>query len=306
MAFQATIYTYGNIGIDANELIQLLNPHNINCVVDCRPLTNTRIARNTPKDELKLVLSQHHIAYIPFFQHFGHFPPSTRSVKGTILYKRAISTPEFIQGIERIKNGIQKGFSICIIDGETNIYQSTRYTIIAKRLKEDYNITHLFANGHYYTHEQVELLKKEEKIKRQQKNKAKQAIGKSGEELAALYLTQNGYQILDKNWNLYKGCEIDIIALKDNKLHFIEVKTRTTDIYGAPEAAINYKKMKHIGKAIQAYRYQRYLFNIDYQIDSIAIIYHSEQDYQLKHFLGIRWGNGACDATIVFNQLLLN
>ncbi|MBO4673439.1 MAG: YraN family protein [Bacteroidaceae bacterium] len=302
MEQKPTLYTYGNIGINVNELIQLLQPHDINCVVDCRPLSNSRIARNTPEEELKTTLAQHNIIYIPFFHHFGHYPPDTRSKKGTILYKRAINTLQFLEGIERIKNGIQKGFSICIIDGETDIYQSKRYNIIAKRLKEEYHIVHLFANGHYYSQEQVEQLKEDEKRRRQRKNETKQAVGKNGEELAALYLTRNGYQILDRNWNLHYGCELDIVARKDNILHFIEVKTRTSDRYGEPQTAINYKKMKHLRSAIREYRYKHYLHQIESLLDSIAIIYRADNDYDLMHYIGIRTDGNACANVITYNQ----
>ena len=49
-------------------------------------------------------------------------------------------------------------------------------------------------------------------------------IGNDGEKRAADYLTENGYKILFKNWRL-SGGEIDIIAIKDDVLVFVEVKT---------------------------------------------------------------------------------
>lgn len=302
MEQKPTLYTYGNVGINAHELMQLLQPLDINCVVDCRPQTDSRIVRNTPTEELKTILAQHNITYLSFFQHFGHYPPQARNKKGSVIYKRAINTPQFLQGIERIQNGIQKGFSICIIDGETDIYQSKRYTIISKRLKEDYHIIHLFANGHHYSQEQVENMKKEDEQHLQRNNEVKQTIGKNGEELAALYLTRHGYQILDRNWNLHHGCELDIVAQKDNTLHFIEVKTRTSDLYGEPQSAINYRKMQHLLTAIRAYRYKNYLHQIESQIDSIAIIYRAENDYDLTHYLGLRTDGNACADVITYNQ----
>ena len=302
MEYLPSLYTYGNTLIEVNKLIHLLQPYHINCVVDCRPLTNTRIATNTPLDQLKEALQQQQISYLPFFNHFGFFLNDVRNKQGNLVYRKVIQKENFLQGIDRIHNGIQKGYRICIIDEQAETHKSKRFTIIGKYLKNTYHVLHIHHNGQCYSQKEVEQKNEDIKESRKRKNKTSLALGNTGEELAAHYLTRNGYQILDKNWNLHKGCEIDIIALKENKLHFIEVKTRTNDIYGAPEAAINYRKMKHIGKAIQAYRYQRCLFNIEYQIDSIAIIYHDEQDYQLKHFLGIRWGNGTCDATIVFNQ----
>lgn len=47
--------------------------------------------------------------------------------------------------------------------------------------------------------------------------------GKTGEKLAADWLEKKGFTILEKNWR-HKRLEVDIIAEKDNLLHFIEVK----------------------------------------------------------------------------------
>lgn len=87
---------------------------------------------------------------------------------------------------------------------------------------------------------------------------------------------------------MHKGCEIDIIALKDNKIHFIEVKTRSSDKYGTPETAITDQKMHNIKKAALEYLNRQHLTHMKYQIDSIAIIYHNNTDYDLKYYPDIR------------------
>ncbi|MET0945038.1 MAG: YraN family protein, partial [Flavobacterium sp.] len=56
-------------------------------------------------------------------------------------------------------------------------------------------------------------------------------LGKEGEKLAAKYLQENGYEILDRNWTFQKA-EIDIIAQKDNYLAIVEVKTRSSLDFG--------------------------------------------------------------------------
>ena len=108
-------------------------------------------------------------------------------------------------------------------------------------------------------------------------------LGQNGEELAADYLMKQGYSILHRNWNLHKGCELDIVATKDNQLHFIEVKTRSrvSDVYGRPEQAINDAKLRNIVRAI--YRYQNiYHLDMEMHIDAIGVVYHSEQDYTIN------------------------
>ena len=296
------IYTYGNALIKSATLLPLLKQHNINCVIDCRTNSNTPNGITTLVNELKEELRQQKIAYIPFFNHFGFIPSIARNRQGSIIYSQAIAQPNFLQGIERINNGIEKGFTICIIDNQRETYKSKRFLLIGKYLQNTYRIIHLHENGHYFSQEEIEQKNQRKEEERKQKNKHRQNIGSNGEEIAALYLARNNYHIIEHNWNLHRGCKLDIIAMKNNRLHFIEVKTRTSDKYGEPQTAINHQKMRNILKAIQTYRFQHYLTNTEYQIDSIAIIYRSEQDYDLKHFLNIRPNGEACDDCKTFHK----
>ena len=70
-------------------------------------------------------------------------------------------------------------------------------------------------------------------------------LGKRGEDLAAAFLINNGYDVLHRNWR-YSYFEIDIIATKGTKLHFIEVKMRSSLLYGLPEDAVTKKKFKKL------------------------------------------------------------
>ncbi len=67
--------------------------------------------------------------------------------------------------------------------------------------------------------------------------------GNEGETLAAAYFTEMGYIIQYRNWRCGKF-EIDIIAAKAGILHFIEVKTRTSFVFGFPEEKADKKKLK--------------------------------------------------------------
>jgi len=91
-------------------------------------------------------------------------------------------------------------------------------------------------------------------------------IGNIAEDRAARFLENNGYEIIDRNFYTKFG-EIDIIAKKDNVLHFIEVKSGKNfkSIYN-----ITPIKMKRIIKSIQVYL-QKNKVNTVYQIDAITI-----------------------------------
>jgi putative endonuclease len=99
--------------------------------------------------------------------------------------------------------------------------------------------------------------------------------GSKGEEMASVYLEQNGFSIIEKNWR-FRHWEVDIIASKKDRLHFFEVKTRTSGKYGKPEESISHQKMKNLKNAAEEYQYRnpqwKYL-----QFDVLAIsIYHGE------------------------------
>ena len=95
-----------------------------------------------------------------------------------------------------------------------------------------------------------------------------QRIGKWGEDTAAEYLTQKGYELVARNIRTPYG-EIDIIAKQGDIIIFVEVKTRTSNKMGLPEESITPRKREHMLAAADHYAAEH---EIDHwQIDVIAI-----------------------------------
>ena len=80
----------------------------------------------------------------------------------------------------------------------------------------------------------------------------KKNVGDLGEEFAAYMLTNAGYRIIGRNFSTKCG-ELDIIALKDGTMHFIEVKTRTGTDYGYPSESVTKYKQEKIKRAAKCY-----------------------------------------------------
>ena len=78
------------------------------------------------------------------------------------------------------------------------------------------------------------------------------SIGNKGEEMAANFLIQKGYTILERNWRSGLA-EIDIIAQDMGFIVFIEVKIRSTDAFGLPESFVNPHKEKMMCDASAVY-----------------------------------------------------
>lgn len=110
-------------------------------------------------------------------------------------------------------------------------------------------------------------------------------IGSIGEELAANHIKKKGYSVLDRNYRTKLG-EIDIVARKQNIVVFIEVKTRTSDIFGRPSEAVNYKKQKTIKRLSQQYILHKKLDRncLNYRFDIIEVeIKLTEKKYRINH-----------------------
>lgn len=105
--------------------------------------------------------------------------------------------------------------------------------------------------------------------------------GRIGEDIAVEYLRQIGYQIIEKNFECKQG-EIDIIAIDKEELVFVEVKTRTGEIYGTPREAVDKIKKKHIYKSAEYYIYLKHLENRPIRIDVIEV-YKRKEKYVLNH-----------------------
>lgn len=104
--------------------------------------------------------------------------------------------------------------------------------------------------------------------------------GKWGEQVAYEYLVGSGYAIIARN-RLIGKAEIDIVANKDNRIMFIEVKTRSTPV-SDPLQAITPKKIKMMARAADSYL--RSTGTMLYpQFDIISVV-GSPDNYQLTHY----------------------
>lgn len=119
----------------------------------------------------------------------------------------------------------------------------------------------------------------------------KQKLGQIGEDCACKYLEKNSYKIIDRNY-LKKWGEIDIVAKKDKKIHFIEVKAvsrsysviretlvveqsllrdKQSDGY-RPEDNIHPWKLKRLGRAVQSYLLDKDIpDDVDWQFDVVTV-----------------------------------
>lgn len=118
--------------------------------------------------------------------------------------------------------------------------------------------------------------------------------GRIGEDLACTFLEKEGFTVVDRNFRKKWG-EIDIIAKKAKKLHFIEVKTVSRETfypvsretspkrpktkgYYRPEDNIHPIKLRKIGRMAETYLWQKHVSHeTKWQIDAVTV-YLNEKD----------------------------
>lgn len=109
-------------------------------------------------------------------------------------------------------------------------------------------------------------------------------FGRLGEVEACQYLKQKNYKIITTNFRTRAG-EIDIIAQKDDKLIFVEVKARIGDIKGKPYESVTYWKLNHLKKAVYFYLIKNNLLNGKLRLDVISIEFFPDKTIKkLQHF----------------------
>lgn len=107
-------------------------------------------------------------------------------------------------------------------------------------------------------------------------------VGDIGEQAAANYLYDAGYEIVERKYRSKIG-EIDIIARIKNILVFIEVKTRRNAIYGFPAEAVTYRKKQKIINTASCYLQYIHNTNIHCRFDVIEVFLNENNKITCNH-----------------------
>lgn len=109
--------------------------------------------------------------------------------------------------------------------------------------------------------------------------------GFKGEQLAATYLETKGYTILEFNY-FFERAEVDLVAYDNEQEYivFVEVKKRSSTLFGEPAEAITEKKKQNIYKAAEAWLYERKMDGYPVRFDVISIVQKENEAPDIQHF----------------------
>jgi putative endonuclease len=112
---------------------------------------------------------------------------------------------------------------------------------------------------------------------------ARDDLGRRGEDEAARYLRSLGYRIVGRRERVLRG-DIDIVALADRTVVFVEVRSRSDTAHGHPAETVGAEKQRRIAELAAAYIRRHRLEDCSVRIDVVAVTFPAGDRPVVEHY----------------------
>ncbi len=116
--------------------------------------------------------------------------------------------------------------------------------------------------------------------------RAKDAVGRHGEDVAAAFVVRAGWTVLARNWRCPEG-ELDLVALDGDEVVAVEVKTRRSATYGHPAEAVTYRKLARVRRLTARWLREHDVRPASVRVDVIAVVLPARGAAQVEHLVGV-------------------
>ena len=116
--------------------------------------------------------------------------------------------------------------------------------------------------------------------------RAKDAVGRYGEDVAAAFVARAGWTVLDRNWRCAEG-ELDLVALDGDEVVAVEVKTRRSATYGHPAEAVTPRKLARVRRLTARWLREHDVRARSVRVDVIAVLVQRQGAAQVEHLVGV-------------------
>jgi uncharacterized protein (DUF488 family) len=163
-----TIFTIGHSSHPIEAFLDLLKSFSVSCLIDVRSVAASSYNPQYNKEPLMNILKSNKIAYLHFAEEFGarHTDPDLLDDEGKVDFEKVRKSWPFKNGVERLWQGIEKGFTIALMCSEGEPFECHRFSMISVALEKDgFDVQHILKDKSTKTNAQLEgqLLKKYEK-----------------------------------------------------------------------------------------------------------------------------------------------
>ncbi|MDV4151935.1 DUF488 domain-containing protein [Clostridium sp. AL.422] len=140
------IYTIGHSNYTMEKLIQMLRYYNINTVVDIRGTPYSKYNVQFDKERIKYTLNKAGFIYIYMAKEFAANRENKISYnkEGYSDFEKVVQEEDFLNGIERLKNGCNKGYKIALLGAMQDPIRCHRSILVGRALnKAGFNVMHI-------------------------------------------------------------------------------------------------------------------------------------------------------------------
>lgn len=118
---------------------------------------------------------------------------------------------------------------------------------------------------------------------------SKDVLGRHGEDAAARLLVSEGFALVSRNWRCAAG-ELDIVAVDGDQLVVVEVKTRSSELYGHPLEAVDHRKLRRLLRLAAAWSAEHpdHARGRRLRVDAIAVTGRSPDTFVLEHLRDVQ------------------
>jgi uncharacterized protein (DUF488 family) len=163
----STIYTVGHSNQTFEEFLSMIQSQGINVIVDVRSVPASKYTPQFNQAPLKAALLRSGINYLHFGDQFGARRTDAFDKDKKVDFELAVQTPAFLEGVERITNGINKGYKISLMCSEANPMECHRFAMISRYFHEHgFEVQHI-VKQHDDTHGTTITTKTHEELQKE-------------------------------------------------------------------------------------------------------------------------------------------
>ena len=153
------IYTIGHSNYTMERLIDMLEYYNINCVVDIRGTPYSKYNIQFDKETIRYTLTNAGFVYIYMGKELAakRIRKNSYNNEGYSNFEEVIKEEEFKRGVERLKNGCEKGYKIILLGAMQDPIRCHRSILVGRELvKNDFDVKHILDDYSIVTQDDIE------------------------------------------------------------------------------------------------------------------------------------------------------
>ena len=193
------IYTIGHSNYTVERLIDMLRHYNINCVVDIRGTPYSKYNVQFDKETIRYTLSKAGFIYIYMAKELAakRINKESYNEEGYSDFEKVIKEKEFLEGIERLKNGCNKGYNIVLLGAMQEPIRCHRSILVGKALRKcGFNVKHILDDYSTASQDDIEQMLLDKYFSNRNQMTIDDLIGNS---LSREEMIDEGYRMANKD-----------------------------------------------------------------------------------------------------------